>query len=222
MTVGILVLATPKDRHTQRGTGTLLAVPKMTTGFSEIIRDAKRSFEIKYITDPVDRSCEYVLASLVSWYDVYNLIVTLKGMRPPYKLIVGGPGIINIYPLAPLIWAACIGRGEGLIHRIIARDRTIPNVWYCDDREGKMYSIGQATRRIGDGREYEGAIGCQKKCYFCEYGWKYRYQSFTRQYEEYRNKESFFSDVDFKSHGRATAGIDGLTERERYIVNKPL
>jgi len=222
MTVGVLVLTTLKDRHTQRGTGGLLAVPKMTIGFSEIIRDAMRSFEIKYITDPLDKSCEYVLASLVSWYDVYNLIVTLGGARPPYKLVIGGPGVINVWPLAPLIWAACVGRAEGLIERIIAHDQTIPNVWYRDDPVGKMYSIGQATRRIGDGREYEGAIGCPRKCYFCEYGWKYQYQSFSGQYEEYRNNESFFSDVDFKSRGSATAGIDGLTERERYIVNKPL
>ena len=42
MTVGVLVLTTLKDRHTQRGTGGLLAVPKMTIGFSEIIRDAMR------------------------------------------------------------------------------------------------------------------------------------------------------------------------------------
>ena len=199
----------------------LFQSPKLTIGFTQIISEIDKIHQVDYV-DVSDEWADYWLASLVSWYDVYNLIRALKG-RPPKKarLIIGGAGVINPWILQDMIYAACIGRGEGLINRIIDGDLTIPNVFYSTNPD-RIITIGQATQQISTARETEAAIGCPKKCFFCEYGWKYKYINWSGQYSEYSNGETFFQDIDFLNIGHATAGLDGITERERAIVNKPL
>lgn len=196
-----------------------MSLPKMTMGFQRIVNDAAKMHDIRYV-DVDDAWADFWLASVVSWYDVYNLIRALRGKRASARLIVGGPGMLNPWPLSDIIYAAAIGRAEGLINRIIDGDTDITSAWYRNLPDRKL-TIGQATDRICTPRESEAAIGCPNKCFFCEYGWKYNYVDWSGQYSEYSNGETFFRDIDWLK-GSATAGFDGITESERYVVNKAL
>ena len=217
--VGVLYFKQEKDRNSHFGSATLFDTPKLTIGFQYIINEAATKHEIKFV-DTTDTWAEFWLASLVSWYDVYNLIRALKGKKPVAKLIIGGPGVLNPWILHDLIYAAVIGRGEGIINRVIDGDKTVSNAYFFDSPYRPL-TIGQPTVQIDGGHEKECACGCPKKCFFCEYGWKYKYTDWSGQYSEYANGETFFRDIDF-SKGRVTAGLDGITERERYVVNKKM
>jgi len=221
--IGILSFNHLKDRISIGGGGDdsnlLFKAPRTTIGYRYVIGEAAKYHDIEYV-DTDDTESDYWLASLLSWYDVYNLIRALKGRKPKAKLIIGGPGVLNPWIFQDLIYAAVIGRGEGIINRVIDGDKTVPNVYYSDE-PGRMITIGQPTIQIDGGSEREFSCGCPKKCFFCEYGWKYKYVNWEGQYREYANGETFFKDIDF-SRGRITAGLDGLTEYERYIVNKEL
>jgi len=217
--VGVLYFWKKKDRNTHSETQTLFDTPKLTIGFQYIINEVAQKHEVRYV-DTSDTWADYWLASLVSWYDVYNLVCALDGKKPMAKLIIGGPGVLNPWVLQDIVYAAIIGRGEGTINRVIDGDKTVANAYYFDD-PGRLITIGQPTVQIDGGYEKECACGCPKKCFFCEYGWKYRYKNWSGQYSEYANGETFFRDIDF-TRGRVTAGLDGITERERYVVNKKM
>jgi len=217
--VGVLYFRQEKDRNKHTKSASLFDTPKLTIGFQYIVNEAAKEHEIRYV-DTTDTWADYWLASLVSWYDVYNIIRALGGKKPRAKLIVGGPGVLNPWILHDLIYAAVIGRGEGIINRVIDGDKTVSNAYFYNSPDRRLI-IGQPTVQIDGGYEKECACGCPKKCFFCEYGWKYRYTDWSGQYSEYANGETFFRDIDF-SRGRVTAGLDGITEHERYVVNKKL
>lgn len=217
--VGVLYFEKAKDRNSHADSATLFDTPKLTIGFQYIVNEAAKKHEIRYV-DTTDSWGEFWLASLVSWYDVYNLVHALGGKKPRAKLIVGGPGMLNPWILHDLIYAAVIGRGEGVINRVIEGDKTVSNACYYDE-PSRQLTIGQPTVQIDGGHEKECACGCPKKCFFCEYGWKYKYKDWSGQYSEYANGETFFRDIDW-TKGSATAGLDGTTEKERWVVNKPL
>ncbi len=217
--VGVLCFGNEKDRNKIKGAATLFDFPKLTIGFQYIVNEVSSRHEVEYVGID-DTWADYWLASLVSWYDVFNLIRALKGKKPRARLIIGGPGVLNPWIFDDLIYAAVIGRGEGVINRVIDGDTSVENAYYYEHPYREI-TIGQPTVQIDGGHEKECACGCPKKCFFCEYGWKYRYKDWSGQYSEYANGETFFRDIDF-SRGRVTAGLDGITERERYVVNKKL
>jgi len=217
--VGVLSYSQEKDRCGQQKCNSLFSLPKATIGFQRIISDASKLHEVRYV-DITDTWADFWLASVVSWYDIYNLIRAIGTTKPHARLVVGGPGMLNPWPLQDVIWAAVIGRGEGLINRVMDHDLSVCNAWYSDIPD-RIITIGQATDQICSVRETEASIGCPKKCFFCEYGWKYNYKNWSGQYSEYANGETFFRDIDF-GKGSATAGLDGITENERYVVNKAL
>jgi hypothetical protein len=193
----------------------------MGLGFTHVINTIdKRQFRVSYDDFQNMNKYDYALFSLTSYYDAFSLYAALRQYQVKTKIIIGGAAVLNIYPFIEKIYAACFGRCDTQINDIL-NGAPLDNV-YCREYGVTLYDIGQATCRIGDHREHESSVGCRKKCFFCEYGFRYKFVDHTGQYQGYSNNETFFEDIDFKSKAQSTAGLDGLTEKERYIVNKPL
>lgn len=209
------------DRNKKKEIPTLFNIPKFFIGFQHVINSIdKHKYDIHYDDLVNINKYDFTLISMVSYYDMYNLFYALKGIKINTKIIIGGPAVLNIYPFIDKIYAACFGRCDNIINDILS-GKELQNV-YCRDYGLKKYTIGQPVLQIGDFRETEHAVGCRKKCFFCEYGFKYKFVDFNGQYGEYANGETFFKDIDFVKKGTNTTGLDGLTELERYVVNKPI
>lgn len=211
-------------------------------GFRAIIDEAiGAGHDVVYVSPATAGECDSVIFSVVSYYEVYNLLANLGKMPKNIgkKLILGGAGMSNAIPFRQHAKAVCFGRGETLLPEII-NNQTLPNVWYNTDADfsGK-YEIGQVkkwvnTDHIKDGEAPKGLsgfqeshIGCRKKCYFCQYTWK---NQFTKDDSRIGYKaglndcENTIAEIDWGRDGdygnRNITAIDGATERSRRTVNR--
>lgn len=163
----------------------------------------------------------YTFFSCVSWYDFFSLVVALKDVTPKTRLIIGGPGVGNIEHIADKIYAAVFGRCDYDPQEIIDGIKRDNIAYGMPD----YVSIGQPELLHFKKTEgQEKSFGCIKKCFFCEYGWRYKCLSSidTDKYQSGPPLEDFIKHADFKSKRRVVTGLDGLTEHERKCVNKPL
>jgi hypothetical protein len=238
--IGVLIL--DKEIRTRQVTKGAAFDNIKHIGFREIISDAKNAgHEVSYVSPESIHEIDYALFSVVSYYEVYNLIANFPKMPKNIgeKLILGGAGMSNAIPFRNHALAVCFGRGETLVPQII-EGKTLPNVWTNKDVDfsGK-YEIGQvkkwvATEHMKDGEAPKGLsgfqeshIGCRKKCYFCQYTWK---NQFTRDDERVGYKsglndcENTIAEIDWgKSGDRGNhniTAIDGATEKARKTVNR--
>lgn len=139
-------------------------------GFNHIISEIDRKEnEVSYCSWKSIAEYDYVLVSLSSYYDVYNLMANLMtAQKGNAKIIVGGAGVTNIRLYKDLIDFAVFRRGEGLINDILHGDIVNHrNIWSKEDDPAleKKYQIGRSKFLIG----HEKSVGCRKKCYFCQY-----------------------------------------------------
>ena len=206
-------------------------------GFRKIISEIDKAHEVVHISAKDINTCDYVLVSIVSYYDAFNFLNETKKMDVKARVIIGGAGFTNPIPFRHKIWAACWGRGEGLINDIIA-GVDLPNVWYKDKDPGLEghYEIGQLREFIDiDSMQdqdtpthLKGAkevhLGCRKKCYFCQYTWKnvLATDSKTIGYKSGLNDcENTIAETDWSlNNSYFLTAIDGETERARRTVNR--
>lgn len=210
-------------------------------GFREIINDCiSAGHDIEYVSPRNAHGCDFVLFSVVSYYEAYNIMNTAPLFHPSIsdKLILGGAGLSNAIPFRDFTHAACFGRGETLAPKIISGEK-LSNVWTMEDYNfsGK-YEIGQMKKWVaiedfhgekpkGLSDFQESHLGCRKKCYFCQYTWK---NQFTKDdsrigYKSGLNDcENTIAEIDWSRDGsRANhniTAIDGATERARRTVNR--
>lgn len=191
---------------------------------------------------------DLVLVSLTSDCDWWSFIAERVRWKPgKYQVIVGGAGLLHIEPFLPHADWFMFGRGEHLIvplvkgiesdggieHESVAHAAT-----FSPDRR---YRLAQTTTpypfKISRGEKtsfLEGPIGCNHKCLFCGYTW---HRKFVSENHYYKMEDSLFGNIadkeramldlhenrksiDFK-HLRTTA-IDGMSERLRKSMNKPI
>jgi hypothetical protein len=131
----------------------------------------KTKYKISYVSKSTIDTVDYVLISLISYYDVLNLINELYGVKHKSKIIVGGPGCINVDLIKDIIDCAVVGRGECIINDILAGN--IPDgVWSKENYRFKKQLFIQPLKKyiaIEDplmGYYTEKSIGCPKKCFF--------------------------------------------------------
>lgn len=205
-------------------------------------------YQVDYAGITTVHMYDIVLVSLTSDCDWWSFVAErTRWQRGSYKVIIGGAGLLHITPFLPFGDYFMFGRGEDLIlplvqgierdggfeHESVARAAT-----FSPDR---VYKIAQATAAYPNSiplsvekNFVEGAIGCNHKCLFCGYTW---HRKFVSPYKDYRMEDSLFGNivdkeramldlhedpgcVDF-AHLRTTA-IDGMSERLRVMVNKPI
>jgi len=186
-------------------------------GMKAIKEDSKHDFFNCNFLDYDDY--DYVLVSITSPDDYYNLIRTGTNKRRHAKIIIGGSGLINTKSILPYFDIANIGRCDGLIDDIIDGyiDNSIIDSKLFND--STIFNVRQATKKY----YFEETIGCKYKCKFCQYthvrklcGETYSHGDDLRTYED--------NFIDFKCHGpgRYTTAFDGLSESTRMKVSKPI
>lgn len=187
--------------------------------------------DITYVSKDTINTVDYVLISLTSYYDEINLINELYGVKITSKIIVGGAGYNNVGLLRDIADFGIVGRGEHIIPAILRGD-------YKDGIyvKSQNYDLTTPIRiqplsefiTIGDaylGQYNEHSIGCQRKCFFCEYSFKHKY---TKREDGYKsgiaNRETLLQDVNWDNYTNKdfVTAIDGATERIRHIINKPI
>ena len=195
---------------------------------SEIPKD---KYEITYVSKDTINSVDYCLISLTSYYDVINIINELYGKRITAKVCVGGAGYNNVGLLRDIVDVGTVGRGEGTIVPIL-NGEYIPGIYYKEinyDLKTPIEILPLKTFICIDdkyvGKYEERSIGCQRKCYFCEYSWKHKW---TKKDDGYHsgllNRETLLQDVNWAEYHNKdlVTAIDGATERTRHIINKPI
>jgi hypothetical protein len=197
----------------------------MSKGFSFVISEID---QLKYdceITTP-DKINDYdvVLFSFASYLDSLNLVRILSkldNIKP--KIIIGGPGVLNIRWFKHLIDTAVFGRAEGLINSILDCEPS-PSVWHrsIDPDISSTYSFRPATKLC----KGELSVGCKRKCLFCQYSWLNKpFFTHSNSYTSGKNTiENFFDELNWEESkpGKIITAWDGLTEYSRAAVNKPM
>ena len=191
---------------------------------------------------------DIVLVSLTADCDWWSYIAErVRWQRGDYKVIIGGAGLLHITPFLPFGDYFIFGRGENLIVPLVQgleRDGGFSHESIAESRSfsvDNIYRIAQAEApypypvELSNGQVFrEGAIGCNHKCLFCGYTWQRKFKSPDAYYKMddslfggIADKERALLDmmcaddeIDF-AHLRTTA-IDGMSERLRLMVGKPI
>lgn len=189
-----------------------------------------------------------ILISLVSAIDWYAFIKErVQWKQGDYTVIIGGSGLDNIRPFLEFADIFVWGRAENIILPLIqsvlenqhfehpsvcySRDFSIENRYeFCQPE-----ALYQNKIKLTNGNDWqELAIGCQRRCLFCNYTWTRKHvgalqsQSGSAKSLWSSSIESTIFELDldkpesWPSAAFATFGIDGLSERLRFMVNKPI
>lgn len=191
----------------------------------------KDQHEICYVSKDTINTVDFCLISLTSYYDVINLINELYGKKITATVCVGGAGYNNVGLLRDMVDVGTVGRGERTISRILAGEE-VDGLYY----KASNYDLSKPIKimplkefiEIEDryvGQYCEHSIGCQRKCYFCEYSWKHKWTKKEAGYHSgLLNRETLLQDVDWEAYRNKdlVTAIDGATEQTRYIINKPI
>lgn len=191
----------------------------------------KSEYEISYVSKDTINTVDFCLISLTSYYDVINVINELYGKKITAKILMGGAGYNNVGLLRDIVDVGTVGRGEGTIEKIL-KGVEIPGLYYKETNWNLRTPISIMPLKefieIDDkyvGKYCEQSIGCQRKCYFCEYSWKHKWTKKDSGYHSgLLNRETLLQDVDWNSYHNKdlVTAIDGATERTRHIINKPI
>lgn len=191
-------------------------------GFKEIMAEARELGECSYVSSETISSVDYVLISITSFMDVFNLINEVGEIKTTAKIIVGGAGVLNIRPYKHLIDYAVFRRGEGALSSIVS-GKLLPNIWSRknDPEFSAIYHLGETKKFIGN----EVSVGCRKKCKFCQYSWtnKFSCKEGNSYQSGFTDQEDYFLDFNWekaKQHG--VSAFDGVTEKTRMLISKPM
>lgn len=191
----------------------------------------KDKYEICYVSKDTVNQVDFVLISLTSYYDMLNIINELHGKDITAKVIIGGAGASNVEILRDIGDIIVLGRGEGIINRLLSGDY-VDGVWYKETNYNlkdkiKILPLSEYIE-IGDsllGQYCENSIGCERKCFFCEYSWKNKHQTKTNYYSSgLADRETRFEEINWGTYKNKdlVSAIDGISEQTRKIINKPI
>lgn len=191
---------------------------------------------------------DVVLVSLTSDCDWWPFIAERSRWQPGrYRVIIGGAGVLHVAPFLPFGDYFSLGRGERSVVELVrgldgksadVDDSIVVSAQFSPEQ---AYHIRQAEAPyphpvpMAGGKVYrEGPIGCNHKCLFCGYTWQRRFLS---PLDHYAMSDSLFGGIEDKEramldlgrdlaavdfrHLRTTA-IDGMSERLRLMVRKPI
>lgn len=175
---------------------------------------------------PLDgiRAYDVALLPLLSVQDVESFVRLTSA--PDYRrnrcqIIAGGFGCINIYAIADRVDCAVFGRCDaGQINDVLAgNDAT--NVWRreADPRLESRYDLGQF--RPPKLCIETGTIGCRRRCAYCQYTHIRRHDDVPYRSARNITRTDLWA-VDFDRPGVHYSAIDGLTEKTRRRVSKPI
>lgn len=196
----------------------------------------KDKYEITYVSRDTINTVDWVLISITSYYDVLNVIHELHGREISTRISIGGAGYNNVGLLRDIAYVGTVGRGENTISRILDGEE-IEGLYYRETNRdlSKPIQIRQLETFIEiedkfyGGMYTERAIGCPRKCFFCEYSWKHKFRAKSGLSGKYESgigdRETLFRDLkweSYKAFHHLVSALDGATEKTRFIINKPI
>jgi len=212
----------------------------------EMVRDelTRSGIPVDYCAAGNVRDYKLILHSITSACDWWSFIAERKRWpKGDYKVMIGGAGVLNVRPFLSYADWFFLGRADGIIVQIVSSILTgeTPDVDYLIDSHqfsiDARYDIRQAEKcyphetHLANGKIFrESAIGCQRRCLFCNYTFTRKHigglQGESGALAADREKTLFELNLDapetWFSTGLAIVGLDGLSERIRRMVNKPI
>jgi len=208
-------------------------------------------YDIKYCGSATVTEHKIILVSITHSIDWYPFIEErVKWRAGDYTIIAGGTGIHNIRAVLPQADIFVFGRAEDIIIPLVEaalsdKQYNHPSVAYSVDfKADKTYRIAQARGlyphpvKMANEIDYvEKSIGCQRACLFCSYCWHRKHigglqhESGAMDVMHKTSAEITFFDLkldedniwgDKDGAGHRIVGLDGLSERLRFMVNKPI
>ena len=136
--------------------------------------------QIDFCAPETAHKFKVVLVSLTSTYDVFAFYQAVA-LRPEwqrdkrqFKVVCGGFGLQNPYPIRNFIDYGVFGRGEAIANKVVEsalNDKTCEHESVMNLPEITPVKIAQAqTLYVGECFQEE-FIGCSGKCLFCHYTW---------------------------------------------------
>lgn len=218
----------------------------------EMIRDVliRAGYEIGYCSSATVHEYDIILVSMVSISDWYGFIRERQSWKSNGRrtVIVGGPGAANPQSVLEHTDIFVFGRGENIIIPLIEaikREDKFDHESVCYSAEfsmSKRYKYAQSDGvyphvvNLPKGKKntfIEQGLGCQRKCLFCHYSWTRNHVG-NKHFKifggknRYANNQEFtmfdinYDDPDSLGSMFINVGLDGLSERLRKIVNKPI
>lgn len=183
---------------------------------------------------------DIVLVSLTSSYDLLSFAKQVglekkwqKGDRR-FKVIIGGAGCINIYPIIDLIDYAFFGRAEGLAKMIVNNEYEGDGFMDVTDGNIKPVKLRQPQKLLDlhiqfgkkSNKVKEKFTGCPNKCYYCHYSFSREMTGnpYTESYDgaAYQELDYFKIEKYNPNNPYIITAIDGCTEKIRDIYNRKL
>lgn len=218
-------------------------------GFEVVLDAIRRSgYEYEYAGRATINDYDVALVSITSDCDWWPFVAERerwKGKKP--LVIAGGAGVLNVRPFLRVADAFVIGRAEAILPAMLeahvrGERYESPSVIWSDEFDiGNRYDIAQANNPypheviMTNGKPFlEGSIGCPNKCLFCGYTWHRRYigdgtYSAGAESMSSGNRERTIIDLlklppsQWQEAGPLRiVGLDGMSERLRMMVNKPI
>ena len=202
----------------------------------------RAGIEVGFCSPLTAHEHKVVLVSFTSSFDTYNFLRAVAKVPSwrsrKFRVIAGGFGLQNVYPLRKFIDYAVFGRCESFISGMVksvleGRDYTHESVMALEDGV-KRVVLGQAvglypheldTQPI---KYQEMEIGCPRRCLFCHYS--FARKRLTSNKEMFRgalgwtSKEVLFDRLlqDSNLKGMTRTALDGFSERLRLAFHKPI
>ncbi len=208
----------------------------------DIVRRA--GYAVDYAGPATVHEYDVVLVSITSDCDWWPFMAERSRWRKGnYKVIAGGPGVLNVRPFLPWVDYFCLGRAEGVIDKLIrgldgqsvdAGPSVVVSADFSIDKQYRIHQVDEPypheLRLEGGARYREGGLGCNHKCLFCAYTWHRKHLGGTFEYGDLWSKNEHVELALLDMHAGKpvdynklrTTAIDGMSERLRFEVNKKI
>lgn len=189
---------------------------------------------------------DVVLVSFTSNLDVLSFakaVARHPNFQPgkrSFKVIAGGFGMQNPFPVKDWLDYAYFGRAESEIVDLVKNAGEIdsphlmklPNitpVTICQTETffPEKFKLGKAIHKDGEGF-IERSMGCPNNCFYCHYNFARKYikadsdHYVTSLYTSSQELDMFNLDAYDPKIAQLTVGVDGYSERLRFLVNRPI
>lgn len=187
---------------------------------------------------------QLVLVSMTSTWDIYEFYKSMKKANwqsRKFKALIGGFGCQNPFALEDFIDYAFFGRAENIITEVCEKLLSNEKIDYpfITTLKNPKVSIARPVQKLYDfelkyGKNNaiwkEEFTGCPFKCKFCHYTFNRKNvrkgdpNKYVNDGISSGSKEIMLMDViDYEDKlGRVTAGLDGYSERLRFLYGKPI
>jgi hypothetical protein len=208
-----------------------------------MLLDASRrgGHEIEFCSFDSASKYDIVLVSLTSIYDV--LAYAKEAFRRKdfknrkFKVVLGGFGLQNPYPIQEYFDYAWFGRCEKEIAWLLDNNFDVEHDSLLKMPQWKTCKINQSGtlyREFGIGKNFdkgqkndefiEVTYGCPNNCFYCHYTWARKHIDTGKHYNMRNGQAQTLDPFNIEDYDPAcahlTIGIDGYSERLRYLYNR--